>query len=78
MNCRELTDFLSDYVAGDLPTEVSTEFEGHLHACPECHLFLEQYKTTIHLSVAAYRDAAPAKLPEDLVRAILAALQKST
>jgi anti-sigma factor RsiW len=77
MNCRELSDFLADYVAGDLPTAVTTEFEGHLGACPECHLFLEQYKTTIHLSVGAYGDAPP-KLPEDLVRAILAALQKST
>ena len=77
MNCRELSDFLADYVAGDLPSAVSTEFEGHLHGCPECHLFLEQYRTTIHLSAAAYSET-PAKLPEDLVRAILAALQKVT
>jgi anti-sigma factor RsiW len=77
MNCRELSDFLSDYVSGELPAEVSTEFEGHLTRCPECHLFLEQYKTTIHLSVAAYGDPPPG-LPEDLVRAILAALQKAT
>ena len=77
MNCRELSEFLSDYMAGELPSEVSAEFEGHLTRCPECHLFLEQYRTTIRLSAAAYGDAPP-KLPEDLVQAILAALQKST
>jgi anti-sigma factor RsiW len=77
MNCRQLTEFLSDYVAGELPNAVSVEFEGHLTACPECHLFLEQYRATIILSAAAFNDAPP-QLPEDLVRAILAALQKSS
>jgi anti-sigma factor RsiW len=77
MNCRELSEFLSDYVSGELPTTVSTDFEGHLNGCPECHIFLEQYRATIHVSTAAFNDPPP-KMPEDLVRAILAALQKST
>jgi anti-sigma factor RsiW len=78
MNCRELTDFLSDYVAGDLPTTVSADFEGHLGRCPECHLFLDQYRTTIRLSASAYAEPVPHPLPDDLVRAIMAALGKST
>ena len=76
MNCRELSDFLSDYVAGDLPLAVSAEFEGHLGRCPDCCVFVAQYRSTIHLCAAAYSDPPP-RLPEDLVKAILAALEKS-
>jgi anti-sigma factor RsiW len=77
MTCRELSDFLSDYVAGELPAEVSAEFNGHLVRCPECHLFVEQYRVTIHLCCEAYDDTVPPSLPEDLVTAILASLAKT-
>jgi anti-sigma factor RsiW len=77
MTCRELSDFLADYVAGELPGEVSTEFTGHLARCPECHLFVQQYRVTIHLCCEAYDDTIPPSLPEDLVHAILASLAKT-
>jgi anti-sigma factor RsiW len=77
MTCRELSDFLTDYVAGELPEEVSAEFNSHLNRCPECHLFVEQYRVTIHLCCKAYDDAVPPSLPEDLVHAILASLAKT-
>jgi anti-sigma factor RsiW len=77
MTCRELSDFLADYVAGELPHEVSAEFDGHLGRCPECHLFLEQYRITVHLCCEAYDDTIPPSLPEDLVHAILASLAKT-
>jgi len=77
MTCRELSDFLADYVAGELPVEVSGEFNGHLTRCPECHLFVEQYRVTIHLCCEAYDDPVPSSLPEDLVHAILTSLAKT-
>ena len=77
MTCRELSDFLSDYVAGELPVEVSAEFNGHLTRCPECHLFVQQYRVTIHLCCDASDDTIPPSLPEDLVHAILASLAKT-
>lgn len=77
MTCRELSDFLADYVAGELPQEVSEAFNGHLGHCPECHLFVEQYRVTIHLCCEAYDDPLPRSLPEDLVSAILASLART-
>jgi hypothetical protein len=77
MTCRELAEFLADYVSGDLPGEVSREFDGHLKRCPDCHLFVEQYRVTVHLCCEAYSDAPRRPLPEDLVHAILASLAKA-
>ena len=76
MTCRECAEFLADYLAGDLATEVRTTFEVHLGRCPNCVSYLEQYKTTIRAGRTAFADdpaAAEADFPEELVRAILAA-----
>ncbi|VTR98913.1 anti-sigma factor family protein [Tuwongella immobilis] len=78
MNCREIAEFLNDYVAGTLPDAIHSEFEEHLALCPDCQAYLDGYRKTIallgELSRAAAADAPPA--PEDLIQAILAARQR--
>jgi anti-sigma factor RsiW len=71
-----MTEFLEDYVAGELPVEVLETFEGHIARCGDCHVFLSQYRTTIRAEVVAFNEPAP-PLPEALVNAIMAALQKT-
>jgi anti-sigma factor RsiW len=76
MTCRELVDFLADYVAGDLPSTERAPFDAHLAACPECVAYLESYEATIKLGKSAFcdaDDALPDDVPEGLMRAILAA-----
>ena len=74
MTCRECAEFLADYVAGDLATEVRSTFERHLQACPNCLSYLDQYKATIRAGKTAFADdEREAEFPEELVRAILAA-----
>ena len=76
MNCRECAEFLADYLAGDLATEVRTTFERHLERCPNCVSYLEQYEATIRAGKAAFGEepvAVEVDFPEELVRAILAA-----
>jgi anti-sigma factor RsiW len=77
MNCREFTEFLHDYLLGDLPAEERVAFDGHLAECPWCVAYLDSYQKTIELERAAFaapEDAAPpADVPEELVRAILRA-----
>ena len=78
MTCRELADFITDYLAGQLPREIHTAFEHHLTLCPACVNYLSAYRTTIELNRRAFRDAdaegdTPSDAPEDLVKAILAA-----
>ncbi len=79
MTCRELIDFLMDYIDGTLPAGERALFEEHLRVCPPCVDFLKMYRTTIELERAAGRNvrAAPAaEIPEPLKHAILAARKK--
>jgi len=74
MTCRDLTDFLADYVADELPVATRETFEGHLARCPNCRVFVAQYRHTIVLERLALSSDADPELPEDLVRAIMKAL----
>lgn len=79
MTCRELADFLDDYLSGELLAGVRAEFEHHLELCPNCRRYLAGYKKAIHLGKRAFEDDAarvPADVPEDLVQAILTARQR--
>ena len=75
MTCRELIDFIDEYLEGELPEAVRSEFERHLSVCRNCRDYLKTYGDTISLSRAAFcdGDAVPDEVPEDLVKAILSA-----
>jgi anti-sigma factor RsiW len=73
ITCRELYEFLIDYVSGELPIAQRTEFERHLAVCPSCVAYLENYENTIALGkAAAADDQSTTELPEELLAAILA------
>jgi anti-sigma factor RsiW len=78
MTCRELVDFLMDYLDGQLSESERLCFEEHLGECPDCVAYLTTYKQTIQLGKDACTagDAIPSDVPEDLVRAILAARRR--
>jgi anti-sigma factor RsiW len=75
MNCREFTEFLHEYLFGNLPTEERAEFEKHLSECPWCVAYLENYRKTIDLEQTAFSSSAdeppPSDVPEELIQAIL-------
>jgi anti-sigma factor RsiW len=76
MKCRELAEFLYDYVNGDLAAEQRTHFEFHLGKCGNCHEYLVQYQMTItagRIACGEMSDELPKNIPEDLVKAVLAA-----
>jgi anti-sigma factor RsiW len=82
MNCREFTEFLHEYLFGDLPTAERAAFEAHLAECPWCVAYLDSYRKTIALEQAAF-DAAegaspPADAPEELIQAILRARPRNS
>lgn len=80
MNCRELIDFLSDYIEGELPENVKMCFDMHLEMCPPCVEYLKTYQATIQIAKSCCCDS-PAKkmepMPEQLVSAILSARKAS-
>ena len=74
MTCRELADFLADFLAGTLPADTCAQFERHLKACPNCEAYLAGYRTTVELGRHAFDDPdapLPDTVPEELVKAIL-------
>jgi anti-sigma factor RsiW len=78
MTCRELTDFLADYLSGDLSAEQREAFDRHLSVCRHCRNYLASYEATIKLGktalcASAEDEPVPAEVPDDLVKAILAA-----
>ena len=75
MNCRDLSEFLQEYFAGELPSGVADEFASHLSSCDNCEVFLEQYRQTILLGRAVIVEGETGEVPEELVRAIIAAVE---
>jgi predicted anti-sigma-YlaC factor YlaD len=72
VTCREITEFLMDYLSGDLQGQPRAVFEEHLALCPNCVAFVRTYVETIRMSRSVSETPA-IDPPEDLIRAILAA-----
>jgi anti-sigma factor RsiW len=75
MTCKELIEFLSDYLAGEVEPPQREAFERHLAVCPPCAAYLETFKRTIQLSRSSFEEdeGAARQMPEELVQAILRA-----
>ncbi len=75
MNCREVIDFLMEYLDDELPENVKMCFDMHLEMCPPCVEYLRTYKHTILVAKGCCKSAPSAcdEIPEALVQAILAA-----
>jgi anti-sigma factor RsiW len=79
MTCRELVEFLVEYLDGRMPEPERLRFEQHLGECPDCVAYLATYRETIRLSKEAYTaadDSPPSDVPEELIRAALAARRR--
>jgi anti-sigma factor RsiW len=48
--CKQATSLITDYLAGTLAPEVTSELERHLGVCPDCVAFLKTYKKTIQVT----------------------------
>lgn len=75
MTCRQLVDFIDDYIDNKLAPAERTLFEKHLSICPECVRYLNDYRTTVHLARTAVA-TDPADLPSGLRDAIRKAMKE--
>ena len=79
MTCREVIEFLAEYLAGELPPEQGKVFTEHLDACPDCVAYLKSYEEAIRLGKIALSEpdeSVSDDIPEELVQAILAARRR--
>ena len=81
LTCRELIDFLWKYLSHELSPAERFGFDAHLAVCPSCVAYLASYAETVRMGRVAFAEpeldrAAPAEVPEELVRAVLAARER--
>jgi anti-sigma factor RsiW len=81
LTCREVADFLMAYDDGELAAPERAAFDAHLAQCPDCVAYLQSYRATVALGKRAFADenaAARNHVPEELVRAVLAARRRAS
>ena len=72
MNCREATEFIMDYLSGQLDDDIVARFERHISRCDGCRAYLANYKATLVLEREAFAsEPAGETVPEELILAIL-------
>jgi anti-sigma factor RsiW len=79
IGCREFVEFLDDYVSRMLPEAERKAFDAHLAACPSCVAYMKTYQATVRAGRRVFTSregSAPGDVPEELVRAVLAACRK--
>lgn len=80
MTCKEFTEFLDSYLSEEISPAERAEFEQHLAICVQCVAYLATYKQAVAMGKAALEKPdgdVPSDVPEELVRAILAARKKA-
>jgi anti-sigma factor RsiW len=78
ITCKEFIEFVWAYLSGEVSDAERREFEYHLSGCPSCVAYMNTYKQTIDLTRMAFEEASaeepvPDEVPEELIRAVLAA-----
>jgi anti-sigma factor RsiW len=78
ISCRDFVTFLNQYVDGELSPERRAVFDRHLAICPDCTAYIDSYRKTMRLASLSMRNThvLPEGVPEDLVKAIVAARKK--
>jgi anti-sigma factor RsiW len=77
LSCKDFVAFLNDYIDGELEPERVAVFDRHLAICGDCTAYLDSYRKTMRLSAFALREEPmPSRIPEELLKAILAARQR--
>jgi len=76
LTCSEFEAFVLRYLEGELPARQRKLFEWHIRMCRECRDYLAAYQRSIQVGRALLPgpdDPIPEDVPEDLVKAVLAA-----
>lgn len=76
ITCSEFESFILAYLEDDLAPRQKFVFELHLKMCRECRDYLALYRASLDLAKGALdkdNDHLEEDIPEDLVKAVLAA-----
>lgn len=74
LTCRQVEEFLMDYLERRLDFWMSLQFRFHLFMCPNCTKYIQDYKNTIALEKKVFEnpeDEAIGNVPDGILQAIL-------
>lgn len=69
-DCRKLLGEMSDYVDGELSSDLCRELEAHLHDCPNCRVMVDSLTKTIRVFREGNEEPLPEALKESLRKAL--------
>ena len=81
LTCRQIDNFLMDWLDGKLGPRQSKSFEHHLSICAECVAYVDSYRKTVAMGKDAFarpHDTPPPEVPAELVQAIVRAARKDS
>ncbi|MCS6975748.1 MAG: zf-HC2 domain-containing protein [Gemmatales bacterium] len=64
ITCQEVSDWLLDYLSGELSENDRRAVDHHLGSCPACVSFVHSYRMTISLSRRLAAQPTPPELIE--------------
>ncbi len=77
ITCKDLYEFLAEYLEGNLTEEQTRVADVHLEHCPCCKHYLANYQEAMKLGKSVcsgeLAEETPMEVPEGLVKAILSA-----
>lgn len=68
IRCRELVEFITDYLDDALPSDRRMRFEEHLAFCGSCAAYVEQFRQTIRLMGLIREDELDPEWREQMLR----------
>ena len=70
MSCRQMAEYLSDYLDGELSTSLSALIEAHRGECPPCQAFIRTLEKSVSLVRSQPRELLPPALKKKLLEAL--------
>lgn len=62
LTCQQVTDTIIDYLTGDMRSEISKLFTGHLQGCSDCLAFFNTYNGTVRATRSLSYDDVPKEM----------------
>ena len=77
ITCQSFLDDLSEYIDGDLASEIRVTFEAHLAKCPDCWVVLDETQKTVEIIQRYDCHPMPEAVKDRLLEALSAKLSNS-
>jgi anti-sigma factor RsiW len=69
VKCQEFVELVTAYLEDQLPADQRAAFDEHLHLCPGCDRYLDQFRTTISLLGQLPEESISSDARAELLRA---------